>query len=77
MFYNTSVKLNTYCRQLGREIQHFRYMRRLTQESVAYKAKLNTTHYGHIEQGLKEPRISTLIKIADALGVRVKDLFPF
>lgn len=66
-----------YTKRLGTEIRKIRIHRHLTQEDLADKIGLNATHLGHIEQGLKEPRIKTLIKIADGLDVRVKDLIPF
>lgn len=63
--------------QLGEEIKRLRGEKGWTQEYLAEKANLNTTHLGFIEQGRKEPRLKTLKKIADALNVRVKDLIPF
>lgn len=66
-----------YLKKLGSEIKHIRNNRHLTQEDLAEEAKMNPTHLGHIEQGIREPRLKTLVKIADALNVRVKDLIPF
>jgi transcriptional regulator with XRE-family HTH domain len=66
-----------YLRKLGSAIKEERNKRYLTQEKLAELANMNSTHLGHIEQGIREPRIKTLIKIADALRVRVKDLIPF
>lgn len=63
--------------KIGDEIQRLRKKQYLTQEELAEKANLNPTHLGHIEQGIREPRLKTLKKIADALNVRVKDLIPF
>lgn len=63
--------------RLGGEIQALRKKRGLSQEQLAERANMNPTHLGHIEQGVREPRFKTLMKIADALGVRVKDLIPF
>ena len=63
--------------KLGGEIKNIRIKRGLSQEQLAERANMNPTHLGHIEQGVREPRFKTLIKIANALGVRVKDLIPF
>lgn len=66
-----------YLKNLGNEIHRIRKKQHLTQENLAEKSNMNPAHLGHIEQGIREPRIKTLIKIADALNVRVKDLIPF
>jgi transcriptional regulator with XRE-family HTH domain len=66
-----------YLRKLGSEIKQARNKRYLTQEKLAEITDMNSTHLGHIEQGIREPRLKTLIKIADALGVMVKDLITF
>ena len=63
--------------RLGREIQRIRNKRGLSQEQLAERSELDTITIGFIEQGRREPRLKTLMKIADALGVRVKDLIPF
>lgn len=62
---------------LGQQVQELRLKKHLTQEKLAELASMHTVHVGQIEQGAREPRIKTLKKIADALGVRVKDLIPF
>lgn len=41
----------------------------MTQESLAHVAELDRKHISTIENGLTEPRIGTLIRIAGALGV--------
>jgi len=66
-----------YLKKLGDEIKRRRTKKYLTQEKLAEIADMNATHLGHIEQGRREPKFKTLIKIADALGVRVKDLITF
>lgn len=63
--------------KIGEEIQKIRRKQGLTQEDLAERANLNSTHLGFIEQGRKEPKFKTLKKIANALDVRVKDLIPF
>jgi transcriptional regulator with XRE-family HTH domain len=46
----------------------------LSQEEVAQKAVLHRTEWGMIEQGKREPRFSTLLTIAETLGVTLNDL---
>jgi len=47
----------------------------LTQEELAEAAGVGINTIRRIEQGeIEEPRVSTLRKLADALGIRVRDL---
>lgn len=64
-------------KMLGQEIQRFRIKRGFSQEELAERSNISTLHLGYIEQGRREPKFKTLKKIADALGVRVKDIIPF
>lgn len=45
-----------------------------TQAAVAEAVEISQTHYCRIEQGKDSPSIATLARIADALGLSVKDL---
>ncbi len=47
---------------------------KLSQESAAQKAALHRTEWGKIEQGKRDPRFSTLLIVADTLGVTLNDL---
>ena len=40
----------------------------LSQERLAFQAKLHRTEVSLLERGEREPRLSTLIKLARALG---------
>lgn len=45
-----------------------------TQAAVAEMANISQTHYSSIENGKESPSIATLARIADALGLSVRDL---
>jgi DNA-binding XRE family transcriptional regulator len=45
-----------------------------SQEALAEAADLHRTHVGFLEQGRREPSLSTLLILADALGVSVERL---
>jgi len=45
-----------------------------SQEAVADEANLHRTQWGKIEAGERDPRMSTLLIVADALGVTLNDL---
>lgn len=61
--------------KLGRKIQKLRKNLDLTQEKLAEKINISRTHMGHIEQGRKSPSIKTMDKLAEALKVKISDLF--
>lgn len=46
----------------------------LTQEKLAEKADLHHNFIGEVERGNMEISLTSLLKIARALGVRVRDL---
>jgi len=47
---------------------------RCSQERLSHTTGLHRTEIGKIEQGIVEPRLSTLLILADGLGVRVDEL---
>lgn len=46
----------------------------MSQEKLAEKADLHHNYIGELERGEKAAGIDTLVKIAKALGVKVRDL---
>lgn len=46
----------------------------MSQEKLAEKANLHHNYIGELERGEKAASIDTMLKIAKALGVRVRDL---
>lgn len=63
--------------KFGRYIQLLRQKRGLTQEVFAEKLGMSITYVSYLEIGKYSPSFKTLFKIADVLGVKVKDLFTF
>jgi transcriptional regulator with XRE-family HTH domain len=59
---------------LGEGIRKQRKMAGLTQEKLAEKVEINPVYFGQIERGYKVPTVDVLLRIAKALGVRVRDL---
>lgn len=62
---------------LGRRIRSLRHARRLTQEQLGEKAKVDDKYLGAIERGRENPSLLVLERIATALGVELVDLFQF
>lgn len=63
------------CVALGLSIKRLREQKGLTQESLAEKADIHTSYIGQIERGLRYPSLKILFKIADALNVKITELF--
>jgi XRE family transcriptional regulator, regulator of sulfur utilization len=62
-------------RRIMREtIRSYRKLAGLTQEKLAEKSDLHHNFIGEVERGNMEISLSSLLKIARALGVRVRDL---
>lgn len=59
---------------IGENIKSFRIMRGLTQKQVAENTNLSITFISQIENGISNPSIESLEKIADILRVSVVDL---
>jgi transcriptional regulator with XRE-family HTH domain len=45
-----------------------------TQEDLAHAAKLHRTHIGYLEQGRREPSLSSLLILAETLDMSVEEL---
>ena len=59
---------------LGETIRLYRKGQRLSQEALAEKADLHHNYIGELERGEKAATVDTLLKIAKALEVKVRDL---
>lgn len=62
---------------LGKRIKRARKHAGLTQEALAEKIRISTTHVGLVETGKRRMSLKTLQKAAHALGVKVRDILPF
>lgn len=60
---------------VARTIRQLRRDRELSQEALAHAAGLHPKHLSEIERGNKDPRATTLARLADALRVSVGDLY--
>jgi len=62
-------------KKIGNRIKEFRKERNLTMEKLAYESDISKGGLSEIERGIKEARLSTLLKITDGLGIKLKDFF--
>ncbi|MFJ7935541.1 helix-turn-helix transcriptional regulator [Sporosarcina sp. FSL K6-1522] len=60
---------------VGERIRSFRKERGLSQEELAHQASLHNTYIGQLERGEKNATIESLLKITNALGITLEELF--
>lgn len=69
---------NDTSKRLLARIRQLREARGLTQEAFAERAGLTYKHYQQVEAGRKQDiRLSTLIKMAEGLGLKLTELVDF
>lgn len=61
---------------LGVRVRELREGLTLSQEAFAHKAGLDRTYVSGVERGRRNPTLDVLYRLADALEVEVRDLFP-
>lgn len=66
---------NDFLLSFGSHVRTIRQKKGLSQEDLAHLAGLDRTYMGGVERGERNLGLINLKKIADALGVTVKDLF--
>ena len=60
---------------LGKRIRQLRAGKGWSQERLAEEAGMHRTYMWGIEQGIRNPSVRHLVKLADALTVPVRSLF--
>ena len=68
--------LQNWMRHYGAKIKEYREAASMTQLDLAAKSGLPQSHISRLEAGKHSPSQRTLIKIADALGITLRDLDP-
>jgi transcriptional regulator with XRE-family HTH domain len=59
---------------LGKNLRRARERLKLTQEEVGHRSGVHPTEVSRIEGGKRDPRVSTLERLAKAVGVSPSDL---
>jgi transcriptional regulator with XRE-family HTH domain len=59
---------------LGRNIAKARRRKGLTQEKLAFEAKIDLTYMGGIERGKRNPSLMVMARIAESLSVPLPKL---
>jgi transcriptional regulator with XRE-family HTH domain len=58
----------------GARLKEIRVQQGLSQDDVAREADVHPTAIGRLERGSREPRLTTILRIAHGLGVQPGDL---
>ncbi|MDC8003852.1 helix-turn-helix transcriptional regulator [Aureisphaera galaxeae] len=69
-----NTKEAKYFKKLGARIKHLREEKGIDQKSFAFDCGIGRTQLYMIENGKTNPRLLTLMKIADGFGVSVREL---
>ena len=61
-------------RQFGTNLAGQRQRAGISQEELGIRADVHRTEISQLERGLRVPRLDTIVKLRDVLGVRTDDL---
>jgi len=59
----------------GKNVKYYRFHRQLSQSALAEKADISITFLSNIERGKMFPKVETLSRLTESLGVEVHELF--
>lgn len=62
---------------VGDRIRILRTEKGLSQEELAHRAGVSTSHVGKLERGEKNPSLSSIEKVINALEITFEDLFKY
>jgi transcriptional regulator with XRE-family HTH domain len=60
---------------VARNIRQLRFLRGVSQEALAVDARIDRTYVSRLERGLENPTVAVLEQIAEALQVKITELF--
>jgi transcriptional regulator with XRE-family HTH domain len=61
-------------RQVGLTVRRLRLARKMSQETLAFEAKIARNYVSGIERGIENPTVDVLHRLAGALGVSIADI---
>lgn len=61
--------MQNWCVIVGRNVRRLRIQKGMTQEELAFEAKIDLTYMGGIERGRRNPSLMVMARIANALSV--------
>ncbi len=72
-----NIKGNQIKKRFGSKVKEERQKLGHSQEQFAFKVDLDRTYISDIEIGLRNPSLITIDKIANALNLKLSELFSF
>ncbi len=60
---------------LGAAVREARTSQGISQEELSLRTGVHRNYVGGIERGERNPTVATVAKLADALGIPIRDLF--
>jgi transcriptional regulator with XRE-family HTH domain len=66
--------MNDIVQAFGAVLQRLRVERNLSQEELAHRADVDRTFVSRLERGVRQPTITTLMGLGQALGVSAAEL---
>jgi transcriptional regulator with XRE-family HTH domain len=69
------MDLKAFNMEIGERIRKIREARGLSQKEIAAIIKMDQSQYSKLEKDKTDPSVSTLAKVAKALGSQLSDLF--
>jgi transcriptional regulator with XRE-family HTH domain len=68
---------NNICKKFGEHLKNLREAKNLSLNMLAYENDLNKSTLSRIENGIVDPKLSTLNKIAESLELSLEELMKF
>lgn len=63
-----------YIKSFGKVLQSIRLKKGLSQEQLAFECELDRTYISMLERCIRQPSLTTIVKLATALGVKPSKL---
>ena len=60
----------------GERVRELRKAKGFTQEAFAHYAGLDRADFGRLERGQRNPTLDSIVELAEALDVDIRELFP-
>jgi transcriptional regulator with XRE-family HTH domain len=70
----TRKQATPYLRAFGAAVRSRREALTLSQEELCFRSDLDRTYISGIERGVRNPTLKTMLRLADALKVKLDDL---
>jgi len=67
---------DTILKIISSNIRKYRILNNLSQEELAYLSKLHRTYISQIERNKRNISVISLVKIANALKIKISDILP-